>query len=308
MATTADRTTVATRRPEGTIHRLWRKHRWDYFFIAPSLILFGIFIGYPLLQSILLAFQRYGLRSTEWVGLENFQDIFRSRLFPMALQHTVIYAAVVVVVWILYSLLIAGLLQSLSFRFQSFFRGAFYLPYVTSVVILAFVWVWIFNPEYGVLNYFLSLFGIGPIGWLINPNIALWSIILSTIAIPPGTGVVIYSAAIAAIPRDLYEAADVEGASWFQKWVSITIPLLKPTTLYLSVIYTIAAFQVFERVYIMTGGGPVNSTTTLVQMIYATAFSDFNFGRAAALALILFAFIAALSYAQFRWLSTDVEY
>ena len=144
--------------------------------------------------------------------------------------------------------------------------------------------------------------------WLQNPDIALWSIVLSTVLVVPGTGVVLYSASIGAIPRDLYEAAEVEGANGFQKWVSITIPLLKPTTLYLMVIYTIAGFQIFERVYIMTGGGPINRTTTIVQLIYMTAFSDFNFGRASAQALILFAIIATISFVQFKFLSTDVEY
>jgi multiple sugar transport system permease protein len=136
----------------------------------------------------------------------------------------------------------------------------------------------------------------------------LWSIVLSTVLIVPGSGVVIYSAAIGSIPRDYYEAAEVEGASGLQRLLFITLPLLNPTTLYLMVIYTIAGFQIFERVYIMTGGGPINRTTTIVQLIYQTAFSDFNFGRASAQGLILFAIVATFSIIQFRALSADVEY
>ncbi len=180
--------------------------------------------------------------------------------------------------------------------------------YVTSVVVISLVWFWLFNPQYGLLNWLLGLVGLGPVGWLIDPEIALWSIILSTIVIVPGSGVVLYSAAIGAIPRDLYEAAEVEGAGALAKWRNITIPLLQPTTLYLTVIYTIAAFQVFDRVFVMTRGGPLNSTTTIVQLIYATAFNDFNFGRASAQALVLFFIIAAFSFVQFRFLSTEVEY
>jgi multiple sugar transport system permease protein len=191
---------------------------------------------------------------------------------------------------------------------QSLFRGAFYLPYVTSIIVISLVWIYIFQPEYGFLNWLLGLFGIPRVLWLQDPNIALWSLILSTILVVPGTGVVLYSASIGSIPRELYEAAEVEGASAVQKWWRITVPLLKPTTLYLMVIYTIAGFQVFERVYIMTGGGPINRTTTIVQLIYMTAFSDFNFGRASAQALVLFAIIAIFSFVQFRFLSTDVEY
>ncbi|MCX6029509.1 MAG: sugar ABC transporter permease [Chloroflexi bacterium] len=286
----------------------WRRYKWSYFFIAPSMILFFIFIAYPVLQAFLFAFQKVDLRGSSWVGLKNFTDLASSKLFWATMQHTAIYAFFVVVAWIVSSMAVAALIQPLSNRVQSLFRGAFYLPNVVSIIVISLVWIWIFHPEYGFLNYLLSLVGLGPVYWLQNPDIALWAIILSTVLIVPGSGVVLYSAAIGSIPPELYEAAEVEGANAFQKWLSITIPLLKPTTLYLMVIYTIAGFQIFERVYIMTGGGPINSTMTIVQLIYQTAFSDFNYGRASAEALILFAIIASISVLQFKFLSSDVEY
>jgi multiple sugar transport system permease protein len=291
-----------------SIIRFWHRHKWSYFFIAPSMLLFFLFIGWPVVRAVVLAFQRVTLRSSEWVGLKNFVDVFSSKLFLDSMWHTFVYAFFVVAAWILSSLAIAALLQPFSNRVQSLFRGAFYLPYVTSIIVISLVWIYIFQPEYGFLNWLLGLFGIPRVLWLQDPNIALWSLILSTILVVPGTGVVLYSASIGSIPRELYEAAEVEGASAVQKWWRITVPLLKPTTLYLMVIYTIAGFQVFERVYIMTGGGPINRTTTIVQLIYMTAFSDFNFGRASAQALVLFAIIAIFSFVQFRFLSTDVEY
>ena len=290
------------------IRRFWNRYKWSYFFIAPSMLLFFLFIGYPVVRAIVLAFQKVTLRSTEWIGLKNFVDVFSSRLFLDSMWHTFVYAFFVVAAWILSSLAIAALLQPFSNKIQSLFRGAFYLPYVTSIIVISLVWIYIFQPEYGFLNWLLGLFGIPRVLWLQDPDIALWSLILSTILIVPGTGVVLYSASIGSIPRELYEAAEVEGANAVQKWWRITVPLLKPTTLYLMVIYTIAGFQVFERVYIMTGGGPINRTTTIVQLIYMTAFSDFNFGRASAQALVLFAIIAAFSFIQFKFLSTDVEY
>jgi multiple sugar transport system permease protein len=290
------------------ITRFWHRHKWSYFFIAPSMLLFFLFIGYPVLRAVVLAFQRVTLRSSEWVGLKNFVDVFSSQLFRDAMLHTFVYAFFVVAAWILSSLAIAALLQPFNNKVQSLFRGAFYLPYVTSIIVISLVWIYIFQPDYGFLNWLLGLFGIPRVLWLQDPDLALWSLILSTILIVPGTGVVLYSASIGSIPRELYEAAEVEGANAVQKWWGITVPLLKPTTLYLMVIYTIAGFQVFERVYIMTGGGPINRTTTIVQLIYMTAFSDFNFGRASAQALVLFAIIAAFSFIQFRFLSTDVEY
>jgi multiple sugar transport system permease protein len=294
--------------PLARVARFWQRNKWSYFFIAPSMILFSIFIFYPVIQAFLFAFQKVDLRGSSWVGLKNFTDLASSKLFWASMRHTVVYAFFVVVAWIISSLAVAALIQPLANRAQSLFRGAFYLPNVISIIVISLVWIWIYHPEFGFLNYLLGLFGLGPVLWLQNPDIALWAIVLSTVLIVPGTGVVLYSAAISAIPPELYEAAEVEGASAFKKWVSITIPLLKPTTLYLMVIYTIAGFQIFERVYIMTGGGPINSTMTIVQLIYQTAFSDFNYGRASAEALILFAIIALASFIQFKFLSTDIEY
>lgn len=292
----------------GRATRFWNRYKWSYFFIAPSMILFFIFIAYPVIQAFLFAFQKVDLRGASWVGLKNFTDLMESKLFWATMQHTAIYAFFVVAAWITTSLGAAALIQPLSNPVQSLFRGAFYLPNVTSIVVISLVWIWIFEPEYGFFNYLLRTLGLERVLWLQNPDIALWSIVLSTVLIVPGSGVVLYSAAIGSIPPELYEAAEVEGASAFRKWLSITIPLLRPTTLYLMVIYTIAGFQIFERVYIMTGGGPINSTMTIVQLIFQTAFSDFNYGRASAQALILFAIIATISFIQFKWLSTDIEY
>jgi multiple sugar transport system permease protein len=298
------------RRPSFAIRivRAWNKYKWSYFFIFPSMLLFFIFTAYPVSRAFLLAFQKVDLRGSEWAGLKNFQDIFASKLFWASMQHTFIYAVFVVAAWLVTSLLVASLIQPLPNRIQSLFRGAFYLPNVISIVVISLVWIWIFEPQFGFFNYLLGLFGQEPVRWLQNPRIALWSIVLSTVLIVPGSGVVIYSAAIGSIPRDYFEAAEVEGANGFQKLLFITLPLLNPTTLYLMVIYTIAGFQIFERVYIMTGGGPINRTTTIVQLIYQTAFSDFNFGRASAQGLILFAIVAAFSVIQFKFLSTDIEY
>jgi multiple sugar transport system permease protein len=290
------------------LHKFWSRYKWSYFFVLPSMLLFFVFIAYPVAQAFLLAFQKADLRGSTWIGLKNFQDVFASKLFWDSMRHTLVYAVFVVVAWIATSMVVAALIQPLSNRVQSLFRGAFYLPNVTSIVIISLVWIWIFEPDYGFFNYLLSLVGIERVLWLQNPDIALWSIVLSTVLIVPGSGVVLYSAAMGSIPREFYEAAEVEGASGLQKLISITFPLLKPTTLYLTVIYTIAGFQIFERVYIMTGGGPINATTTIVQLIYQTAFSDFNYGKASAQALILFAIIAVFSFVQFKFLSTDVEY
>jgi multiple sugar transport system permease protein len=296
-------------RPTGRLLlAFWNRHKWSYFFILPSMTLFFVFVAYPVAQAFLLSFQKVSLRSREWVGFANFEFLWNSALFQKSLVNTFVYAFFVVVSWTFTSLLVAVMLQPFHNRIRALFRGAFYLPYVTSIIVTSLVWLWIFQPDYGVLNYLLSLVGIPRVLWLQDPRIALWSIVLSTIAVVPGTGVVLYSAALGAIPAEYYEAAAVEGATAFDKLFHITFPLLRPTTLYLVVIYTIAGFQIFERVYVMTGGGPVNATMTLVQLIYRTAFNDFNFGRASAESLVLFAIVAFFAFAQFRLLRSDFEY
>jgi multiple sugar transport system permease protein len=295
----------------GLLHKVikfWNRYKWSYFFIAPSMILFSVFILYPMIQAFLMAFQKVDLRGSTWVGLGNFIDLSQSKLFWLTMRHTVTYAVFVVIAWITSSLVVASLIQPLPAKVQSFFRAAFYLPYVSSIVVISLVWLWIFQPDLGFFNYFLSVIGLPKVLWLQSPKIALWAIVLSTVLVVPGTGVVMYSAAMGSVPTEYYEAAEVEGANALQKLIHITFPLLKPTTLYLMVIYTIAGFQIFERVYIMTGGGPINSTMTIVQLIYLTAFSDFNFGRASAQSLVLFAIIVIFSILQFRFLSSDVEY
>ena len=289
--------------------RFWRRNAAGYLFILPSLTFFVVFVAVPVFYAVVLAFQNVKPRTSEWVGLANFVALVGDRVFWISLLNTAVYAVIVVTFQIIEALVVAGLLQPLTNRWQTFFRAGFYLPLVNSAILVAMVWRWIYNPnQYGLLNALLAPFHLGPYQWLGNPDTALWSIIGSVVLTVPGGGVVLYSAAAASIPRELYEVAAIDGAGRLAQWRHVTLPLLKPTTLYLVVIYTIAAFQVFERVYIMTGGGPGYSTMTLVQLIYNTGFQFSKFGLASAQALVLFVIVAAISVVQFRWLSTDVEY
>ena len=283
----------------------WREYRTGYLFVLPSVAMFAIFLFGPVVWSLLLAFQDASLTRREWTGLDNFRELAGDRVFRKALKNTAIYAAATVPINLLVALVLAGMLKPLAARWQTFFRAAYYLPAVTSVVILATVWRWMFNPRFGAINQLLDL---GSVPWLARPNLALWAVILSAALTIPAAGVVMYSAAMGSIPDDLYEAASLEGAGAVRQWWDITIPLLKPTTLYLIVMYTIWAFEVFERVYIMTGGGPAYATTTIVQLIFDTGFRDWQYGVASAQAVVLFVLVAVVSAVQFRALRTDVEY
>jgi len=299
----------------GRLAAFWRRYGAGYLFVAPSAAFFAIFIFIPLGWSFVLSFQRFGFRQSEWIGLDNYAAVLGDPVFRQAALNTVIYSVFTVAVWVLVAMILATLIHPLPGRLRTFFRAAYYLPAVTSAVFIALVWKWILNANpWGLANYFLSVFGLEPLGFLSDPsplagaNVALWSVILSSVLTIPAVGVVLYSAGLAAIPDELYEAAEVEGAGVAAKFRYITVPLLRPITLYVAVIYTIAAFEIFERVYVMTGGGPGYATHTVVYSIWRTGFRFSDYGAASAQAFLLFIVIASVSLIQFRALRSDVEY
>ena len=287
-----------------------RRHAWSYVFVLPTFSLFVVFTLLPVAQAFALSLQNATVVGGEWIGLGNFATLAADPVFRQALGNTVLYATVVVAAQVTLALVVASLIQPLGAPSAVFYRALFYLPLVNSAILVAMVWRWIFNPNpFGLANAALGAVGLGPFLWIGSSDEALLAVILSAVLTIPGGGVVLYSAAIGSLPRELYEAADVEGASALRKWWHITVPLLKPTTLYLLVVYTILAFQIFERVYVMTnGGGPNNATITIVQLIYSTAFQFGRYGLASAIAVVLFLMAVAVAIVQFRSLRTDVEY
>lgn len=286
------------------VRSIWH-NRASYLFLMPKLSVFILFIAIPVVWSFFIAFQQYGVFGSEWVGLDNFKKVFRSDAFYTALWNTFKYTLVTVPAHVVIALILATMINPLGKFGQSFFRAAFYLPTVTSMVIIAMVWRWMYNYRYGLFNYILGWFGFEPVDWLGQSDTALWAIIIMSIVIPPGVGVILYLAAMSNIPDTLYEAAKIDGAGPFQRWWRITLPMLKPTTLYLVMLSTIGSFQVFTQIIMMTKGGPGNATETLVHIIYKTAFRDYEFGVAAAQAMVLFVIILIFSVIQYRVLRTD---
>ncbi|HET6455061.1 MAG TPA: sugar ABC transporter permease, partial [Armatimonadota bacterium] len=194
---------------------------------------------------------------------------------------------------------------------QNFYKGAFYLPGVVSAVVVAMIWLWMFDSAHGLLNYMLPTMTGGvmkPISWLGDAHIALPSLMFMAVAGGGGGAVILYLAAMGGIPATLYEAARIDGANRWTEFWRITLPLLKPTTLYLAIMGTIGSFQVFTSIYMMTRGGPNYATTTVVYRIYETAFEFLKLGRASAMALILALIIVGVSIVQFKVLGTEVEY
>jgi multiple sugar transport system permease protein len=286
-----------------------RKSLWIYLVLIPPFALLFVFTILPILQSFQLSFQRWSLRSVSWVGLENYARLLTDVIFHKALWNTTLYTAIVVPVGLAIALVLAELIRPLSSGAQTFFKAAFYLPSVVTAVVIALVWQWIYNANnYGLLNYLLSFFGQEPVAWLQDSSTAFGALTATSLVGGQGASVVFLLASMGSIPKELYESARLEGSGRRTDFFHITLPLLKPTLLYLTVINTIASYQVFSGIYLLTNGGPNNATTTLAFSIYRSGFTQYEFGYASAQAVVLFIITLALTALFFRTLSDNVEY
>lgn len=281
---------------------------WGYFFVMPSLLTFLIFSLYPMVDSIILSFQRLRLTGREWVGLSNYQKLLDETAFFTILNNTILYALLIVPFGVLLSLIMAWLIFRLPGPAQTFFKSAFYLPVVTSGVVLSIVWLYLYDPAFGLLNYLLGLVGIEPVLWLADPTFSLISLVIMYHASHWGGSIIILTASMGGIPKELYEAASIEGASIVRQMISITVPLLRPALTYVSILGTVASLQIFTEIFVMTRGGPNYATTNMVFSIYEYGFIRFDFGRASAVAVLLLIVTVSLAIAQFRVLRSNIEY
>lgn len=286
-----------------------RKNLWIYLVLIPPFALLFTFTLIPIVRSFLLSFQEWTLKESVWIGLGNFERMINDPVFFKALRNTALYTLAVVPLSIMIALGLAELIRPLPSAAQTFFKSAFYLPAVVAAVVIVLVWRWIYNPNaYGLLNYLLSLFGKPPVLWLQDARLALPALTATSLVGGHGGAVVLILAAMGSIPIHLYESARLDGSTRLKEFWYITIPLLKPTILYLAVMGTIASFQVFIGIFLLTNGGPNYATTTSVFYIYRVGFVHFEFGYASAQAVVLFLIIMGLSALVFRSLSADVEY
>jgi multiple sugar transport system permease protein len=285
-----------------------RSALWGYFFIAPSLLFFLAFSLYPMVDSIILSFQRFSLQSRDWIGLENYQTLLSTPVFYTVLRNTFFYALAIVPVGVVLSLLLAALIIRLPGPVQIFYKSAYYLPVVTSGVVLSLIWLYLYDPAFGLLNYLLGRLGLPSVLWLANPATSLISLVVMYHASHWGGSIILLTASMGGIPEDLYEAARIDGASQVRQLVSITLPLLRPAIAYVAITGTIASLQIFTEIFLMTSGGPNYTTTNLVYFIYEQGFVRFNFGLASAVGVILLVITAVIAILQFRVFATDVEY
>jgi multiple sugar transport system permease protein len=288
--------------------RKLRASLWGYFFIAPSLLMFLAFSLYPMIDSILLSFQKYRLTGRGWIGFHNYRSLWHDPAFWTILKNTLYYGVAIVPFGVILSVVISTLIYRLPSPIQIFFKSAFYLPIVTSGVVLSLIWLYLYDPAFGLLNFMLGKVGVAPVLWLANPHFSLISLVIMYHATSWGGAIILLTASIGGIPQDLYESARLDGASYFRQTTSITIPLLKPAITYVAIISTIASLQIFTEIFLMTDGGPNYATTNLVYSIYQQGFIRFDFGRASAVAVVLLGITVVIAVAQFRLLRSDVEY
>ena len=280
--------------------------RVAFFFLAPALIAIGVFFFVPVIAALILGFTDFDIYSlanldyARFVGLKNYTRIFEDPLFWKALKNTFYFLIIGGPLSIAVSLAAALLLNSKLVRFKTFFRLAYFSPVVTTLVAIAVVWRFVYHPRYGLLNYALSWFGVPQIDWLGDPTWAMPAIILMAVWKNFGYNMIIFIAGLQNISQELYEAASIDGASAWQQFKSITIPMLAPTTLFISVITMIGYFQLFAEPYVMTQGGPLNSTLSIVYYMYQMGFRWWSMGYSAALAFVLFGIILIASLIQSR--------
>lgn len=282
---------------------------WGYAFIAIALVAFALFTAYPVISAFIISFQDYRPLGSTYIGLENYKETFTSELFWKSIRNTVVYTLLTVPFAIFISFIISILVIPFKKWLQTTFKAIYYLPAVASGIALSVVWLWIFDPmTSGIANQLLSVFGIENKNWLGSSATAMFSLVLMSWLSSHGTSIIIYLAALLGIDNSYYEAAELDGANFFQKVWYIVVPFLKPTTLFLLVTGVIGSFQVFQNAYMMTGGGPDNATTMVGLLIFNNAFTYFEFGNAAAQSLILALIIAIISFIQFKFLGKDIEY
>lgn len=282
---------------------------WGYAFIAVALVAFAMFTAYPVVSAFIISFQKYKPIGSTYVGFDNYINTLKDALFWKALGNTLIYTLLTVPVNLLLSMSLAILILPFRKKTQSFFKAVYYLPVVASGVALSVVWLWIFDPlQGGILNQVVRFFGLSNQNWLGSSATAMFSLVLMSWLSSHGTSIIIYLAGLLGIDEAYYEAAELDGANFLQKLWHIVVPCLKPATLFLLVTGIIGSFQVFQNAYLMTGGGPNNSTTMVGLLIFNNAFTFFDFGKAAAQSLLLALIIALVSLLQFKFAGKDVEF
>ena len=259
---------------------------WAWGMLLPNVIGFLMFMLIPMVATFILSFTNYDmLTAPKFVGIQNYINMVKDPIVRQVTFNTIVYTVLTVPIGMCISLFLAVMLDQ-KIGFRKFYRAAFFLPSITSMVVVAIVWQWIYNPDYGLLNYFLSLFGIEGPKWLLDAKTALVSLAIVGIWKSAGYNMIIFLSGLQGISTTYYEAAELDGASKWAQFRYITLPMLKPTTFFIFVMAVISSFQVFDQVMLMTKGGPGRASSVLVHYLYQNAFQYFKLGYACAIAYL----------------------
>lgn len=271
-----------------------------YYFLVPVVIVFSIFMIYPIIKSFQLSFFAFEGGKYNFVGLGNYLSLMKDATFKKALLNTFVYLLVQVPVMVFLSLLLAYLMDQTFVRWKPFFRMSVFLPAITSLVAYSLIFKLLLNNEYGLVNYLLNIFGLEGVNWLGGSISAKISVMVAITWRWTGYNTVIMLAGLQNIPNEIYEAADIDGASRTQKFFKIILPNMRPIILFSAITSTIGTLQLFDEPYILTNGGPDGATITVAQYLYNSGFRYIKFGYAAAISYVLLIIIAVLSYIQFK--------
>jgi ABC-type sugar transport system permease subunit len=282
-------------------HGHWRRHSSAYLFLAPSCLILLVFVVYPIGQSLWMSLHDWSFFSSHhrWVGLANYRELLNDSRFWNALKNTAIYTACVVPLQVGLGLALAVALQR-TIRVNTFFRSIYFFPVISALATMGIVWKFLLDPNIGIIPHALTAAGLPSTDFLQSTTWALPSIIVVGVWKGVGFSMVIFLAALQDVPENLLEAAALDGAGAWMRFRRVTLPLLRPSMLFAAIIATIASMQLFDLVYVMTSGGPLFHTETLVTYLYQVGFQDFRSGYAAAISWVLFLLILLLSVLQLR--------
>ncbi|MEG0878256.1 MAG: sugar ABC transporter permease [Oscillospiraceae bacterium] len=282
----------------------------SYLFLLPALVFFTVFVIYPILRGLYTSFFNYTMKKFEFIGFDNYVRLFGDANFMKSMKNTIMLVVGVVPLIVLFSLFVSLVIYEKNAFVRSAFRGIFYLPVVTGTVAVVVVWKWIYDPLNGVLNYILTQAGIieDNIQWLGDKRFAMWAVIIVLLTTSVGQPIILYVAALGNLDHSHLEAARIDGANEWQVFRHIKWPGIMPTTLYVVVITTINSFQCFSLIQLLTSGGPNYNTSTVMYLLYETAFKQYKFGYANAMGVILAIIIGVISILQFKFFGNDVDY
>ncbi len=279
-----------------------------YIMITPAIIILGIFVIYPILYMIYLSFFEWDLmQEKKFIGIKNFINLFKDESFWQVFINSFKYVFLTVVLSIIISIMLALYLKN-DTKVNRFLQSVSFFPYIVSLVSISFIWMWLMDSDYGLLNYFLQLIGLNGIEWLDNPKYALNSLVLIAIWKSIGYNTIIIISAMKAIPSYLHEAASLDKSSKFTTFFKITLPMISPTLFFLILMNIIGSFKVFEPVNLITQGGPINSTNTFVNMIYENGFRYYKIGYASSIGVILMIILGICTLLYFKNLDKKVHY